>query len=291
MFLDFSQEAFFLNFSRLTNEKGDMPELPEVETISRQIRANYLNKRIMEVEARPSRIFQNITAAEFAESLKGRILQAVKRFGKFMYWDLEDIFPVFHLGISGVFLREKSDSRYPRHIHLTFRFDDRQALYFQDVRKFSKISLFTSPPTFQELGVDPTTTKFTLNKFKQLLNLKEKNIKTFLMDQSIIAGLGNIYVNEALHRAGISPFRVANQLNEREAEQLFHSIKEIITSAIQHFGTTYTAYRTVEGNSGENQYFLKVYQKHGEPCGRCGTPIRKVVQNSRSTFYCPNCQV
>ncbi len=267
-----------------------MPELPEVETIARQIRAAYLDRRIVEVEASPVIIFQNISANEFAKTLAGKTIRSVSRYGKFLYWQAEDVFPVFHLGMSGVFIRDSQLSSYPQHIHIRFTFDDGRHLCFQDVRKFSKIYLYHQPPDFSGLGIDPTKENFTLINFRKLLNLKKMNIKSFLMDQKILAGIGNIYASEALFDAEISPFRRANELSKRESERLYFSILRILNSAIDRFGTTYTAYRTVDGTSGNNQHFLQVYQRAGQPCYRCGKTIEKIVQNSRSTFFCPHCQ-
>ncbi len=268
-----------------------MPELPEVETVARQIRRGYLNRTIRKVDAKPSIIFQNVPAPEFAQRLAGKRLRTVNRYGKFLYWELEDAVPVFHLGMSGIFLKDASRSLYPQHIHLRFQFEDGVNLYFQDVRKFGKIYLYDRPPAFDNLGPDPTDENFTLNTFRKLLNLKTMNVKTFLMDQKQIAGIGNIYANEALFDSRIHPLRPVNEIRAGEAEHLFRSIRKILAAAIENFGTSYTAYRTVEGETGENQNFLKVYQRFGQPCPRCGTAIEKIVLNSRSTFFCPVCQV
>jgi len=267
-----------------------MPELPEVETIARQIRQSYLNLEIKTIEAQPVKIFQNISAEEFCFRLQGKKLNSVNRYGKYLIWKLENFFAVYHLGMSGIFLRNIKYSRYPKYIHICFQFEDGQWLFFQDVRKFSKIFLYSNKPKFNNIGIDPLTKKFTLNKFKELLNLSGMNIKTFLMDQKFIAGIGNIYANEALFLAGIVPFRPANQIKAEEAERLFKAIQQVLTQAIQNFGTSYSVYRTVEGNAGDNQNYLKIYQREGEDCFRCGARIMRTVINSRSTFYCPNCQ-
>ncbi len=267
-----------------------MPELPEVETVARQIRSQFLNKRITEVIAQPAIIFRDITAAQFASELAGKKLDAVRRYGKFLFWQTGNLFPMFHLGMSGIFLRDKKLSMYPQHIHISFEFEDGGNLYFQDARKFSKVYLLRQEPDFDNLGVDPSKENFTLINFRKLLNLKKMNIKTLLMDQKIIAGIGNIYASEILFGCGIRPTRSADSLSSKAAERLFYEIKRVLNAAIQRFGTTYTAYRTVDGSAGTNQNFLKVYQREGEPCIHCGRPIKKIIQNSRSTFYCPKCQ-
>lgn len=267
-----------------------MPELPEVETIRQQIQQSYLHATIAYVKAQPVRIFQNVSPSRFSRALKDKKIMAVQRYGKLMYWKVEKVFPVFHLGMSGIFISDTSLSLYPQHIHISFYFDDGRTLHFQDVRKFSKIFLYHQPPSFFELGIDPLSKNFTLNNFKKLLTLKKMAIKNLLMDQHIIAGIGNIYANEILFRSRIHPLRPANSLTLEEISDLFKNIRAVLSDAIDHFGTSYTAYRTIEGERGENQNFLNVYQKTTEPCLYCGRPIQKMIVNSRSTFYCPICQ-
>ncbi len=267
-----------------------MPELPEVETVARQIRKQYLNKRLLKIAVQPSIIFQNIQPDQFKRSLQGKILEEISRTGKFMIWKMGETYPVFHLGMSGIFIREKSRSLYPQHIHISFLFEDDSTLYFQDVRKFSKIYLYNSPPEFPQLGIDVTRENFTLNNFKKLLNLTNVTIKNVLMDQGVLAGIGNIYANEILFDARIHPKRPARCLSTAEIRRLYESVKKIIHSAIDNFGTSYTAYMTVEGTPGDNQNFLQVYQKDGEPCSLCGGKIEKIILNSRSTFFCKKCQ-
>lgn len=267
-----------------------MPELPEVETIRRQLLHTYKGELIARIVTRKVRIFQNCAPNEFTTKLTGRKILDIERYGKFCIFNCENIFPVFHLGMSGIFLQDKKDSRYPQHIHVKFYFDSGKELHFQDVRKFSKIWLFDKQPEFPRLGIDPTARKFTLNNFQKLLNLRQVNIKSFLMNQSNIAGIGNIYANEILFDAGISPLRKSNKLAEKEIIKLYSSIKLILNQAIKKFGTSYSAYRTVSGEQGTNQHFLKVYQRADQNCFKCNTVIKKVIIDSRSTFYCPNCQ-
>jgi formamidopyrimidine-DNA glycosylase len=267
-----------------------MPELPEVETVRRQIRQGYLHARIIKVKTRPARIFQNTSPTRFARGLQGKKIQAIQRVGKFMYWKVEKVYPVFHLGMSGIFLSDRSLSRYPQHIHISFDFQDGRSLHFQDVRKFSKVFLYSAPPSFPQLGIDPLGENFTLNNFEKLLTSRKISIKNLLMDQQLIAGIGNIYANEILFQSKIDPRRQGNTLSGSERIRLFDSIYLILTEAIDHFGTSYSAYRTVGGEAGENQNFLKVYQRSGEPCTQCSNQIEKIVLNSRSTFFCPKCQ-
>ncbi|RMG69141.1 MAG: bifunctional DNA-formamidopyrimidine glycosylase/DNA-(apurinic or apyrimidinic site) lyase [Calditrichaeota bacterium] len=267
-----------------------MPELPEVETIRQQLDAVFRRKRILRLVVRTPQLLQNCTPEQLRSVLEGKRLQAVKRRGKFLIFDCEGAYPVFHLGMSGIFLQSKEQSRFPQHIHLAIQWDSGKWLYYQDVRKFGKIWLYRQPPRFPGLGPEPLDKKFTLSKLKKLLNLTRLNIKRFLMDQSRVAGIGNIYANEILFEAGISPLRPACSLNEEEIQRLHGAIRRVLKSAIQRFGTTYSAYRTVTGENGQNQHFLKVYQRAGQPCFRCGEPIARIWIDKRSTFFCPKCQ-
>ncbi|RQW02946.1 MAG: hypothetical protein EH225_07745, partial [Calditrichaeota bacterium] len=182
-----------------------MPELPEVETIARQISNGYAGKRIEAINAVPGIIFQNISAHDYQLALKGKILSCVERYGKFMIWNVGNLFPVFHLGMSGIFISDKSHSLYPHHIHIEYHFEDGTHLYFQDVRKFSKIILYHQRPSFDHLGIDPTHKNFTLNNFRKLLTLKKATLKSLLMNQAVLAGIGNIYASEILFDCGIHP--------------------------------------------------------------------------------------
>jgi len=267
-----------------------MPELPEVETIRRQLLPIYRGEIIDRVKTQKVRIFQNIAPEEFAKLLKGRKILDITRYGKFCIFNCGSAYAVFHLGMSGIFLKDKRDSFHPQHIHIQFHFSTGKELYFQDVRKFGKVWLFEEQPEFDKLGIDPTTRKFTLNNFQKLLNLRQMNIKFLLMNQSVLAGIGNIYANEILFNAGISPFRKSNDLKEEEIAGLYSSVRLILNQAMKKFGTSYSAYRTVSGEKGKNQRFLKVYQRTNQECYRCSNPIKKIVMGSRSTFYCENCQ-
>lgn len=267
-----------------------MPELPEVETILRQLKPLYVGEMIRKVKVKPVRIFQNVTPAEFTNKLSGREVRGFSRRGKYLVLECNGLYVVFHLGMSGIFLKNKTDSLFPNHIHIEFYFESGKMLFYQDVRKFGKIWLYFSEPRWPALGIDPFDKKFTLKKFRKLLSSRAMNVKQFLMEQSTIAGIGNIYANEILFRAGILPLRKTAELSVEESTALYYSIKNILKEAIKRYGTSYSAYRTVSGGQGENQNFLKVYHRENQPCTRCAAVIKKVILGSRSTFYCPKCQ-
>lgn len=267
-----------------------MPELPEVETIRRQLLPIYSGETIDHVKCQKVRIFQNVSPEKFAKSLAGREILDIDRYGKFCIFDCGGVYAVFHLGMSGIFLKDKQASLHPQHIHIEIHCSSGKELYFQDVRKFGKVWLFSEKPKFADLGIDPTTRKFTLKNFRKLVTLKQMNIKFLLMNQGVLAGIGNIYANEILFSSRISPLRKSNKLTGKEISNLYSSIRQILNQAILKFGTSYSAYRTVSGDRGSNQKFLRVYQRAGQACYRCGKTIKKIVMGSRSTFYCPNCQ-
>jgi formamidopyrimidine-DNA glycosylase len=272
-----------------------MPELPEVETIRRQLIPLYQGEIIRKVNLKTPSLLKNGTVKNFQRDLAGKLLVDFLRRGKFLrgkflIFRCEDVFPVFHLGMSGIFLQNKAESRYPQHIHLEMRFESGKGLYFQDVRKFGNIRLYKEKPHFPELGIEPFSEELTPEKMAEMLRSKKMNIKQFLMNQANIAGIGNIYASEILFEAFISPLRRTNELNEEESAALHRATGSVLTASIEKFGTTYSAYRTVAGTAGENQHFLKVYQRAGEGCYRCGSIIQKMVLGSRSTFYCGGCQ-
>ncbi len=267
-----------------------MPELPEVETIRRQLIPIIQGKKICAISVHTPSLLKNCEAAEFIKLFENKTVIELRRLGKFLIFDCEDRLIVFHLGMSGIFLTKKEDSRYPQHIHLTLEFCSGERLYFQDVRKFGKILAASKPFRLAGLGIDPLEEKFTLHKFNKLINLSKRNVKQFLMDQSKIAGIGNIYANEILFRAGVSPFARSDELTSRQIRHIFRQILAVLKDAIDRFGTTYSAYRTVDGNEGQNQHFLKVYQREGASCFSCGNPIKKTYLGNRSTFYCSECQ-
>lgn len=267
-----------------------MPELPEVETIRRQLLPLYRGETIRKAILKTPRLLKNASAKDFRRSLPGKTIEDFRRRGKFLIIHCGEVYPVFHLGMSGIFLKDKAESRYPQHIHLEMIFDSGKQLYFQDMRKFGKIWLYKKPPEFPGLGVEPLGEELSGERLAEMLKGKQMNIKQFLMGQEIIAGIGNIYASEILFAAKISPLRKTNSLQPPEIAVLHREIGAILSAAVERFGTTYSAYRTVEGVSGQNQNFLKVYQRAEEACYTCGKKIRKIVLGSRSTFYCENCQ-
>lgn len=267
-----------------------MPELPEVETIRRQLEPLFQGEGIKDVTIHTPYLIKNTSPEVFRKALSGKKIDKFSRIAKFLVFECSGVYPVFHLGMSGIFLTDKSESKYPQHIHVELHFGSGKNLYFQDMRKFGKVWLFDKYPNFPTIGHDPTIKTLTIDILKGMLQKRKLNMKAFLMDQSIIAGIGNIYASEILFQSGISPLRKAGDLTDAEIKRLHQSVHNILNAAIDNFGTTYSAYQTVTGKPGENQNFLKVYQRSGESCFNCDGQIKKIVLGSRSTFFCENCQ-
>lgn len=267
-----------------------MPELPEVETVRRQLLPLLKGEKIIGVKLTAPSLLQNSEVDFFESGLTGQNIVDLHRRGKYLIWQCQHFYPVFHLGMSGIFLSDRSTSLYPQHIHLSITMETGQEICYQDFRRFGKIWLYDEWPALKNLGVDPIVNPPSLAEFTKMLQQKSRNIKLFLMDQSKIAGIGNIYASEMLFAAEISPYRKSDTLSKKEIKSLYNALLFILNEAIDNFGTTYSAYQTVAGESGENQNFLKVYQRHGETCSRCRHLIEKVQLGNRSTFYCNNCQ-
>jgi len=265
-----------------------MPELPEVETIRRGLERELLDLRLEEIEVRDRRLLQSCSPADL-EGLKRRELKRVARRGKFLVLQFDDRALVIHLRMTGRLL-----FREERYTRLIMHFSEDKKLALDDPRRFAtlhcaRVDELEELKPLRRLGIEPFSEGYTSANFLKILRTKQE-IKRLLLDQRKLAGLGNIYANEALFRARIHPLRAADSLSEEEARRLFLAIPKLLAEALAAQGTTVADYRTASGESGSFQLFLKVYGRGGEPCRSCGTPIERIEQGGRSTYYCPKCQ-
>jgi formamidopyrimidine-DNA glycosylase len=273
-----------------------MPELPEVETVRRTLNTLIVGKQIERVKVNLPRILQKPDDPElFAAMLEGRTFQSVERRGKFLRLVLDGIVLVSHLRMEGRYGVYDQDSPLAPHTHVIFRFTDGSELRYKDVRQFGTMHLFPqgdelSAPPLNKLGVEPLDEGFTLESFRRALGKRSTKIKPLLLNQEIVVGLGNIYVDEALHMAGIHPERPANELSRKEQELLHQAIVLTLSAAVEAGGSSIKSYVNGQGEMGLFQHSLKVYGRTGEPCGNCGTPIEKSVVGGRGTHVCPKCQ-
>lgn len=273
-----------------------MPELPEVETVKRTLEKLVLGKTIEDVKVYWPKIIKNPTDVEqFVLLLKGQTVQRMGRRGKFLIFYFEDIALISHLRMEGKYGLYPKDEPFDKHTHVIFSFTDGIELRYRDVRKFGTMHIFpigeeNKHLPLSQLGPEPFSKDFTTQYFSQALAKTTRKIKPTLLDQTIVTGLGNIYVDEALYRAGIHPERLANSLTKSEVEKLRKEIIATLTEAVEKGGSTVRSYVNSQGQIGMFQLELNVYAQEGKPCKRCGTPIEKIKVGGRGTHYCPKCQ-
>jgi len=293
-----------------------MPELPEVETVRRGLEPILVGNEFARVEQRrPDLRFPLPT--RFGARLEGRKVEALDRRAKYLLARLDDgEVLVMHLGMTGRFAIDKANGtaaapgRFahrqvptPKHEHIVFHLADGAAIRYTDVRRFGIMDLvpaatLDSHALFKGLGVEPLGDALTPEWLAAKLKGKATSIKAALLDQRLIAGLGNIYVCEALHRARIAPLKLAGTLATKsgkptkKTEALVEGIKAVLESAIKAGGSSLRDYRHTDGRLGRFQHRFKVYGREGKPCRRtgCGGIVRRIVQSGRSTFFCPTCQ-
>ncbi|ACX52156.1 formamidopyrimidine-DNA glycosylase [Ammonifex degensii KC4] len=268
-----------------------MPELPEVETIRRQLAEKVIGARIKRVEVRRAAVMTNPIPG--LDLLSGKTITGVSRRGKWLWLSLEgDLALLFHLGMTGQLVWEE-EGELPPHTHLLIELD-RGRLRFTDFRRFGRVRLGKSEEIRdyleEKLGPEPLSPAFSVSYLKNALARSRRPIKALLLEQKAVAGLGNIYTDEALFLAGIDPRRPACTLTEDEVKRLHEAIKGVLAEGIRHRGTSIRNYVDAEGTPGEHSLFLRVYGREGQPCPRCGTPIKKIKLSGRGTHFCPHCQ-
>lgn len=272
-----------------------MPELPEVETIRRGLLKLIKGKTIARVTVYYPPLIQCPADIDLGSVLPGAAVTDILRRGKYLIFLLDNDWAlVLHLRMTGQIFPADPDKPRDKHIHAVFDFVGGPNLYYRDQRKFGRIILMPQKdlPTFTplaKLGPEPLS-GLTAEEFKSRLAKRKGKIKAVLLDQRVLAGLGNIYADEALHRAGIHPERVAQYLTPGEIEALYRAVQEVLRLGIDHQGTTINTYVNADGESGEFQKLLRVYGKKGQPCAVCGTPITKIEVGGRGTHFCPRCQ-
>ncbi len=265
-----------------------MPELPEVETIVRQLRRRIRGKTIASTRVHWPRSVQGPNE-EFRRRVRGWTIAAVTRRGKYIGLEGEDgTFFTIHLRMTGKLVSELAAGD-RKHLRVQFTFSDGTALHFVDARKFGRVRLWPCRgESCPGLGPEPLREQAVLAALRRLKTARP--IKAVLLDQAVLAGVGNIYADEALFAAGIHPVTPAAVLSVEQQKRLADAVPRILKLAIGRRGTTLRNYRTVADQSGENQEHLNVYGRAGKPCLVCGTPIEKIRISGRSSHFCPRCQ-
>ncbi|MFC7442866.1 DNA-formamidopyrimidine glycosylase [Laceyella putida] len=273
-----------------------MPELPEVETVRKTLKRLVVGKTIADVTVKLPRIIQHPDDVElFRQQLIGCTITDVQRRGKFLKIICPPWVLVSHLRMEGKYRLAEETDPLEKHTHVIFQFTDGTQLRYHDVRQFGTMHLFTLGEEEQrkplnKLGPEPLSDSFTLEWFQTTLAQRKAKVKVVLLNQEYLVGLGNIYVDESLFGAGIHPERTAASLTEEEVERLYHSIKKTLTEAVELGGSSVRSYLNGEGEMGMFQLKIQVYGRKGEPCGRCGSPIERIVVGGRGTHICRVCQ-
>ena len=271
-----------------------MPELPEVETIRQQLRSgseavpSLIGQRIEGVSLLWPRHVVEPAVSTFRKNIRGRTVQDVRRRGKFILIPLDKGTLAIHLMMSGDLRMIESDSPRGRFDHTVFNFESGWQLRFSDSRKFGRVFLTKdSVELLSKLGPEPLADSFNVATLTQILSEHRRALKPLLLDQSAIAGLGNIYTDEALHRAKLHPLRQSDALSSKEVRALWAGIRDALQSGLHHNGASIDwVYR-----GGDFQNYFRAYGREGEPCSRCGTDIVRTVVGQRGTYFCPICQV
>lgn len=273
-----------------------MPELPEVETVKQTLKRLVQNKTIQHVEVFwPNIIKLPDDVEEFKVKLLQQTILDIHRKGKFILFELNDYILISHLRMEGKYSVHAGEEPVKKHTHVIFKFTDGQELRYNDVRKFGTMHIFNKGEELEkkplnQLGPDPFDAAFTFDYFYQKLHKTDRVIKSALLDQSIVAGLGNIYVDETLFQAKVNPLKKANKLTKKEVKAIQEEAKIILQHAIELGGTTVRSYVNSSGEMGMFQQTLHVYGQENNPCKNCGKPIVKMKIGGRGTHVCMNCQ-
>ncbi len=273
-----------------------MPELPEVETVRRTLNTLIPGKQIERVTVSLPRIIQRPDDPEqFALELQGHTMQTVERRGKFLRFIMDGLVMVSHLRMEGRYGVYSQDEPVEKHTHVIFHFTDGTELRYKDVRQFGTMHLFSAGEELQskplvQLGLEPLDPQFTDEQFIAMMSKRRTMIKPVLLNQAYVVGIGNIYVDEALFRAGIHPETIASDLSREQLIRLHEAIVSTLSDAVAAGGSSIKSYVNGQGEMGMFQHSLRIYGRKAEPCQECGTLIEKTVVGGRGTHFCPVCQ-
>ena len=274
-----------------------MPELPEVETIKRDLNKELKGRRILKLKFYDWAKMLKPDPETVKKAIEGKKIKEFDRRAKLLLMHLGDhgTTIVFHLKLTGQLLLKKNTDPKDRFNHVIIQLDNGDELHFNDLRKFGYIKVIKGKEELKKLlsdfGPEPLTKEFTVEVFKKILKKTSRNIKTVIMDQAKISGVGNIYADEALWRAKIHPEKTAEKLTEKEIQDLFDALLFVLKQGIEDRGTSVDSYLDVYADEGKHKKNLKVFRLDKEPCPRCKTIIKKIRVGGRGTHYCPACQI
>lgn len=272
-----------------------MPELPEVETVKETLKSKILGKKIKNVKILYAGIIEYPTSDEFIKQIIGETINDIKRRGKWLMFELDHYYLLSHLRMEGKYNIRQTGDIYDKHEHVSFEFTDGSELRYRDTRKFGRMHLIkkdiiNSRKPLNELGLEPWDDSLNVSYLKEKYKTKKLPIKTVILDQSIIVGIGNIYADEILFLSKINPYTKTNELNDKDLDNIILYTKKVLEEAIKMGGTTIRTYTSSEGVHGKFQQKLHVHNHEGELCPICNNIIVKVKINGRGTYYCEKCQ-
>jgi len=269
-----------------------MPELPEVETTISELKPEVEGKRITRVEIFSEKQVATPPVEEFIQGLVGRMITGLERRGKYLIFRLDDgKVLIIHLRMTGSLLIKPKDETPEKAIRAMIFLDNGKAIHFRDIRRFGRMWLVNDESAVVgKLGPEPLDPEFTPELLKSIINGRRTPIKSLLMDQSLIAGIGNMYADEALFYARIHPLQPANSLTAEEIQRLHAAIREVLRLGIQNRGASTDTYIRPAGIKGGAQLEFRVAHQKGKACPVCGGPIERIVVQQRGTFFCPRCQ-
>ena len=275
-----------------------MPELPEVELVAKSLDSLIKGRKIIVAELLRTRLAPENPPAQFAERLKDSTINFVHRRGKHILFDLDNANTLItHLRMTGRFMLLPIERELPKYSHAVFYFEDETRLVFQDQRHFGLMKIVETLQLYEakelkKLAPEPFSDDFNPEYFRKILKTSKKNLKEFLLDQTKVLGLGNIYASEALFMARVNPQVAANQVSARKANVLFEKIRDVLTESMALGSTLNVDPENIDGSyyGGGYENRWRVYDREKEPCVECETPIKRIVQGGRSTYFCPRCQ-
>lgn len=273
-----------------------MPELPEVETVRRGLLDKVLNRVIKGIRVNYPKIIEYPSISLFKKEIVGQKINDISRYGKWLIFVLDDFYLLSHLRMEGKYFIKSCKDVDLKHEHVIFELDDKTELRYMDVRKFGKMHLIPKGKIkeigpLRELGLEPWDENLTLEYLQDKFSKKRLPIKSVLLDQSIIVGIGNIYADEILFLAKINPYTRAMDLNDDSIKNIIKYTRIVLEDAIKAGGTTIRSYSSVNGIHGMFQQNLNVHSRSGEACPVCGSEVIKVKIGGRGTYYCNKCQV
>jgi len=272
-----------------------MPELPEVETVKETLKLAILGKTVEAIIVRYDKMIRDVCVQDFAHRLTGQTLMAIDRYGKYLFFKFQDVTMISHLRMEGKYSVKPITDPIEKHEHIIIAFTDQTSLRYHDTRKFGTMELVApgmelKTKSIQAMGPEPFDEGFTPAYLSQRIKQSIRPVKSFLLDQSVVSGLGNIYVDEVLFLARIHPETPVKSLENKDLINIISASRMVLKKAIELGGTTIRSYLSSLGVSGRFQNELNVHMRKDEPCHQCGTLIIKTKVGGRGTYVCPTCQ-